>query len=220
MNQVGSVMQMKYFGALIILIILSGCSNPLNVLPPHNVEPSVKSIVSTDIPLPGSWKVIGVYNADHSIMTAGFLNETYVATGGVIGRMGYSDDGAQTWLVTNSMADCRYGMDIVSPELIWTCGGATHVRRSLDGGKTWQALANFGDFHSIRGPCHSASFLDEKTGWLATSHLFGTTSDGGLSWTMQALPESANKIATIDTYAPKEGYLLDQTGVLFLTQDN
>lgn len=168
----------------------------------------------------GTWKVIGVYKADHSIMTAGFLDELHVATGGVMGQMGYSDNGAQTWLVTNSAADCRYGMDIVSPELIWTCGGNTDVRRSVDGGKTWQALAGFGDRHSIRGPCHSVSFLDENIGWLTSSHIFGATTDGGTTWTMQSIPETANHIATIDTYAPGEGYLLDQSGVLFFTQDD
>jgi len=37
---------------------------------------------------------------------------------------------------------------------------------------------------------------------------------------MQALPETANKIATIDTYGSRDGYLLDQTGVLFFTVDD
>jgi len=168
----------------------------------------------------GAWQVVGIYSEDHSIMTAGFLNESYVVTGGVIGQMAYSSDGAATWLKTDSMADCRYGMEIVSPQVIWTCGGATHVRKSLDGGKTWLALAGFGDPHSIRGPCHSASFLDEATGWLATSKIFGTTLDGGASWSMRAIPESAHKIATIDTYKPGVGYLLDQQGVLFFTEDD
>ena len=170
--------------------------------------------------LPGPWQIVGIYNADQSIMTAGFLNEQVVATGGVVGQMGYSSDGAQTWLVTNAHADCRYGMDIVSPQVIWACGGATNVRKSVDGGKTWLMLAAFGDARTITNPCHSASFRDENVGWLANSNLFGTTLDGGLSWTMQALPETADKIATIDTYGSGEGYLLDQSGVLFFTQDD
>ncbi len=183
-------------------------STPTVVLPP------------TSTPLPGPWQIVGIYNADQSIMTAGFLNEQVVATGGVVGQMGYSNDGAQTWLVTDAHADCRYGMDIVSPQVIWACGGATNVRKSVDGGKTWQVLAAFGDPHTITNPCHSASFLDENVGWLANSNLFGTTIDGGATWIMQALPESANKIATIDTYKLGEGYLLDQSGVLFFTQDD
>jgi len=153
-------------------------------------------------------------------MTAGFLDELHVATGGVIGQMAYSSDGAKTWLNTDANSDCRYGIDIVSPQVIWACGGATNVRKSVDGGKTWQVLAAFGDPRTITNPCHSMSFLDETTGWLANSNLFGTTSDGGVTWTMQSLPETAKKIATIDTYGSGDGYLLDQSGVLFFTQDD
>jgi photosystem II stability/assembly factor-like uncharacterized protein len=197
--------QLGIHGMLIGIFLLGGCST------------SSQTLATS---MPASWSVIGVYNADHSIMTAGFLDETHVATGGVGGQMGYSGDAAQTWQVNNSVADCRYGMDIISPEVIWSCGGATHVRRSMDGGKTWQVLTNFGDPHSIRGACHSASFLDENVGWLSNSHIFGTTVDGGSSWQMQAIPATANKIATIDTYKSGEGYLLDQKGVLFFTDDN
>jgi photosystem II stability/assembly factor-like uncharacterized protein len=186
------------------------------------VSPTEEPIIPTSTPtrLPGPWQVIGVYNADQNIMTAGFLDTQYVATGGVVGQMAYSDDGAQTWLETDAASDCRYGIEIVSPQLIWTCGGATNVRRSVDGGRTWQVLTAFGDPRTITNPCHSMSFLDENTGWLANSNLFGTTVDGGVTWTMQDLPETAHKIATIDTYGGGEGYLLDQNGVLFFTQDD
>jgi hypothetical protein len=32
----------------------------------------------------GSWRMVGVYNENHSIMTADFLDEQYVATDGVL----------------------------------------------------------------------------------------------------------------------------------------
>ncbi len=168
----------------------------------------------------GPWQIVGVYDQSNSTMTAGFLDEQHVIIGGVIGQMAYSSDGAKTWLATDAHADCRYGLEIVSPGVIWTCGGATHVRRSINGGKTWEAVANFGDPRTITNPCHSMSFLDENTGWLANSNLFGSTTDGGESWIMAPIPETANKISTIDTYSPGEGYLLDQDGALFFTQDN
>ncbi|MBC7876018.1 MAG: hypothetical protein H7Y59_02505 [Anaerolineales bacterium] len=193
--------QTKLFGILVSLFILYSCSTNTN-------------------PLSGPWQVVGFYDEHQSIMTAGFLDETHVVTGGVIGQMAYSSDAAETWLETDSQADCRYGIEIVSPEVIWTCGGATNVRKSIDSGQTWQMLAAFGDPRTITNPCHSMSFLDEKIGWLANSNLFGTTTNGGLSWNMHTLPETANKIATIDTYLPNEGYLLDQNGVLFFTQDD
>jgi hypothetical protein len=188
----------RYWGVLIGLLLIYSCSGRQTA----------------------SWQMIGVYGNSHNIMAAGFLNEQVVATGGVGGEMAYSGDGAETWLVTNSMADCRYGMDIISPGLIWSCGGATHVRRSLDRGQTWETLANFGDPRTIRGACHSASFLDENTDWLANSNMFGTTTDGGASWNLRTLPETADKIATIDTFLPGEGYLLDQSGALFHTKDD
>lgn len=153
-------------------------------------------------------------------MTAGFLDEQHVATGGVVGQMGVSSDGANTWRITNSMADCRYGMDIVSPQVIWTCGGATHVRMSVDGGQTWLVKAAFGDPRTVRGACFAASFLDETTGWLANTNMFGTTTDGGDSWNLLPLPDTADRIATIYTYLPGEGYLLDQQGRLFHTNDD
>ncbi len=207
---------------LIGILFFCGCSSSSNAIPVEatiQIPPSAgPAPISTR--QPGPWQLIGVYDADQNIMTAGFLNEQVVATGGVVGEMGYSSDGAQTWLVTDAKSDCRYGMDIVNPDLIWTCGGMTHVRRSVDGGKIWQALTAFGDPRTITNPCHSASFLDENIGWLANSNLFGTTTDGGVTWSMRALPETADKVATIDTYKQGEGYLLDQSGVLFFTQDD
>jgi hypothetical protein len=207
---------------LLSFLLLYSCSYSQYPKPLVTIEPDVLTGTITQTPtlLPGYWQMLGVYNEDQSIMTAGFLDEQYVATGGVLGQMAYSSNGAETWLITNSMADCRYGIEIVSPEVIWTCGGATHVRKSVDGGKTWQVLAGFGNPRTIRSACHSMSFLDENIGWLANSNLFGTTADGGVSWSISPLPETAHEIATIDTYMPSEGYLLDQDGVLFFTQDN
>lgn len=206
---------------LVSIFLFSSCIAAPKSPPTSTVIPKISLAVSTPRPtrLPGPWQIVGVYTADQSIMTAGFYDETHVATGGVVGIMGYSDDAGKSWLVTDAKSDCRYGMDIISPQVIWACGGATHVRKSLDAGQTWEAVTNFGDARTITNPCHSASFIDENTGWLANSNLFGSTADGGQTWTMQPLPETAHKIATIDTYALNEGYLLDQKGALFFTQD-
>lgn len=212
----------QLLGMLLGLFLLAGCSINAAPSPTITAVPSVptEAIALAPTQPPGPWREIGVYTEKHSIMTAGFLDEQHVATGGVIGQMAYSSSGAETWLETDSLSDCRYGIEIVSPDLIWTCGGATQVRKSVDGGKTWEAVAAFGESGKITNPCRSMSFLDENIGWLANSNLFGTTIDGGDSWVMTPLPEKANQIATIDTYLPGEGYLLDKSGVLFFTQDN
>jgi photosystem II stability/assembly factor-like uncharacterized protein len=225
-------MDIKRREALAIWILLGSCLlwscsaspslAPTLTVSPKTQIPSTPTATLAPMPtrLPGPWQVVGVYSADHSIMTAGFLNEQVAATGGMLGQMAYSNNAAATWLVTDAHSDCRYGIEVVNPQVIFTCGGATQVRKSVDGGKTWQVLAAFGNYRTITNPCHSMSFLDENIGWLANSDLFGTTVDGGVTWTMQALPETANKVATIDTYDSGEGYLLDQSGVLFFTSDD
>jgi photosystem II stability/assembly factor-like uncharacterized protein len=64
------------------------------------------------------------------------------------------------------------------------------------------------------------SFHSDQVGWLANSEFFGFTEDGGQSWQIPPLPPEIHKIATLDSYPPGEGYLLDQEGVLFSSRDN
>ena len=96
------------------LLLLCGCSGSSDSVPSFLVssDPSISTqvIVSTSTTIPGPWQIVGVYNTDHSIMTAGFLDELHVATGGVIGQMGYSSAGAETWLVTDELLTNDYLM--------------------------------------------------------------------------------------------------------------
>lgn len=166
------------------------------------------------------WQWVAEYNEHHNIMTAGFLDEEFGITGGVSGEMHYTTDGGANWPEGENQSDCRYGMEIVDRQVAWTCGGMTHVRVSRDGGQTWQEAAAFGNYRTIKTPCHSMSFHNDRVGWLANDELFGYTEDGGQSWQTPPLPSTAHKIATLDSYAPGQGYLLDHKGVLFASQDN
>jgi len=69
-------------------------------------------------------------------------------------------------------------------------------------------------------PFHTVSFLDDNTGWLASLYMFGSTRDGGSTWTDVPQPRGLDDIASIDLVAPGKGYLLDFSGVLYSTQDN
>jgi photosystem II stability/assembly factor-like uncharacterized protein len=211
-------------------LVLSACGPqaapvPSPVLPSVTVTVTPVPATSTPVPaptftaLPGPWQVFAIHDEHQSIMTAGFLDETFGVTGGVFGYTNYTTDGGLTWPEGQNQSDCRYGLEVVSHDVAFTCGGMTHVRRSLDGGKTWQALAPFGD-PAMTNPCHSMSFLGADTGWLATSTVFGATYDGGQTWNYAPLPAEANRIETVETYAPGHGYLLDQSGVLFFSPDD
>ncbi len=95
--------------------------------------------------------------------------------------------------------------------VIWQCGMGP-VRMSADGAQTWQAVSDYGN-------CRLMSFWDANMGWIATAHQLGATTDGGITWDEVALPEGVQEIAAISLRTPTDGYLLDITGVLHITQD-
>jgi photosystem II stability/assembly factor-like uncharacterized protein len=216
--------QKNLFAVIFILLLSSGCHPQQTSFPVTGLitaDPlSLSSSDSVTTFFSTHWQAVAELNEHHNIMTAGFLNEQFGITGGVVGEMHYTTDGGQSWPTAVNQSDCRYGMEIVDRQIAWTCGGMTHVRLSKDGGKTWQEAAAFGNYRTIKTACHSMSFHDDKIGWLANSELFGFTEDGGQSWRTPPLPQEANKIATIDSYAPGQGYLLDQDGMLFSSHDN
>lgn len=169
-------------------------------------------------PSSNPWIVVGEYNVHHSVMTAGFLNESYGITGGVIGYMYHTMDGGKSWVEDVNSSDCRYGMEILDQEHAWTCGGMTHVRRSEDGGFTWQEAAPFGLVRD--GPCRLMSFVDPQNGWLASAHHMGVTADGAESWQIMEEPEGTEYIVGIGLYTPQHGYVMNSSGNLYHTTDD
>ncbi len=200
--------KLVYFPLLVVF--LYGC----------NAKPAVTA--STTRPAAtvqaAAWQPVAVHNVHHSVMTAGFLTEEFGITGGVIGIMYHTADGGATWNEGANQSDCRYGMDIVDTHVAWTCGGFSQVRLSTDGGRHWQAVTDFAQ--GTTRPCHTISFLDDRTGWLATLYQLGSTVDGGGTWQMLPQPAGIDDIAAVDLVAPGQGYLLDFSGVLYATRDN
>jgi photosystem II stability/assembly factor-like uncharacterized protein len=167
-----------------------------------------------------SWEVVAEYNVHHSVMTAGFLDESYGVTGGVVGHMYHTTDGGQSWQEDVNSSDCRYGMEILDAQHAWTCGGMTHVRRSEDGGRTWQEAASFGLVRD--GPCRLMSFIDTQNGWLASAHHMGVMADEAASWTIMNEPEGTDalQIVGIGLYEPHHGYIMNTSGALYHTNDD
>ena len=92
------------------------------------------------------------------------------------------------------------------------------IRVTSDGGLTWQVGTNFGS--SVPNHCRFLSFFDSQTGWAASPIVLGTTEDGSVTWTTANLPEGVTSIAAISLVTFGEGYLLDVSGRLHMTNDN
>ena len=85
---------------------------------------------------------------------------------------------------------------------------------STDGGKTWKAIAD-----KAGGMGCILTFADAKTGWLGFGNKFEMTTDGGASWKELALPEGVSKVAAVSLRTTTDGYLVDEDGILHITQD-
>jgi photosystem II stability/assembly factor-like uncharacterized protein len=209
---------------LLALTSLMGCAPvavpTATVLPPTTtvLPPTVApSAVPSLTPSAGPWKVIQQALYEQSIYQAGFLDDSFGIMVGYNGAVFYSTDSGQNWSQGNNTSYCRFGLDIVDRQTAWNCGNAGHVRVSTDGGKNWQAVADFGS--SEPDQCRFLSFLDARTGWAAAPELLGVTTDGGATWNTLALPEGIKDVAAIALRTATDGYLLDTTGTVFVTAD-
>ncbi len=85
---------------------------------------------------------------------------------------------------------------------------------STDGGKTWKLISP-----KAGGMGCILAFADTKTGWVGSGAKFQMTTDGGTTWNELVLPKDVSKVASISLRTPTDGYLVDDKGVLHITQD-
>lgn len=187
-------------------------------IPPTGV-PSTSTPIPASTSLPASpWKLVAVHTVQQNVMAAGFLTEEYGITAGTYpGIMFTTTDGGRHWYEGTNQSDCRYGLDIVDTQVAWTSGGAMNVRRSTDGGANFLPVSDYGQ--GTTQPFHTISFLDDTTGWIASLYMFGSTRDGGATWSDVPLPAGANDISSVLLVSPGTGFVLDFSGVLFHTED-
>ena len=217
---------------LLLASLLAACRGapaPIPSQTPASLDLNYQADTPTTVPNPvpsdtatppaGPWQLVAVHNVNQNVMAAGFLTEDYGITAGTApGLMFTTTDGGSHWVEGTNQSDCRYGIDIVDTRVGWTSGGAMNVRRSTDSGANWLPVSDYG--LGTTKPFHTISFLDDSTGWIASLYMFGSSRDGGTSWSDVPLPTGLNDISSVLLVAPDTGFLLDFSGVLYHTQDN
>lgn len=180
--------------SVIVALSVAGCDAPAS---------DWKVIRECDIPMNDKSNVVG------------FLNDSYALSVGFGGMIKTSGDGGKTWTKARNQSLCRLSLDIVDSNLSWTGGNGSHVRVTKDGGKTWEAVTDcrLGSAHM------SIDFLDDKTGWIASTKRIAATDDGGATWTELRVPEGMDDIATLAIRSANEGHILTKSGILYGTSD-
>ncbi|MBN2386910.1 MAG: hypothetical protein JXB85_07810 [Anaerolineales bacterium] len=162
-----------------------------------------------------AWQVLATPRAEFLTLLVGFNDTTFGISIGEDGLLFHTGDGGQTWLEADNQSMGLYGLEIVDGEVAFACGQGNQVRQTVDGGLTWQVMADFGA--GFPNHCRFMSFSDARTGWAATPSMLGTTTDGARSWTQAGLPDGVSSVAAISQYAPGEGFVLDVSGSLYAT---
>ena len=204
--------RMAIYG-LLGIIVLAG-----QALTTHSQRPAtapdqweiVRQIEYDTIPKENLQGEIGRAYLRYLVSLAGFHTDTFGITIGPDDDARFTTDGGQNWTKAPSELMCRYGLEIVDENVAWHCGnGGTRV--TTNSGRTWQTVEP--------SECPNLSFLDAQLGWSASPTRLQATADGGASWHTIALPPDIEEIATVALRTPDDGYVLDTSGDLYVTED-
>lgn len=155
------------------ILSLAGCNKEPEAPQPIPAEPSTWELVSEDKFVFSSY-LVGYYDDDSA------------ASMGYNGEVHYYDPAEKSWPFSENKSLCRYGMDMVNENIIYTCGNGGHVTKSVDGGKTYTKMTSFAADASDQGVM--MSFCDENNGLVASVSQLAITADGANTWTDIAVP--------------------------------
>jgi len=172
-------------------------------------------------PCQTSWQKVVDVNPTQRIYIAGFGDAAHGITGGYFGATYDTVDGGKTWTKAKNYSLCRWGLDIVSDTIAFTCGSGGDNRKTADGGQTWTEMADFGP-DQPPDQCRFISFVDAKTGWVAAPAVMARTSDAGATWTQVKLPDGMDKVAALDLLGDTQltALVLGADGKIYKSVDN
>jgi len=164
------------------------------------------------------WTVVRSMHFGQSTLSVMFGDENFGIAGDLTGKIYYTEDGGTTWTGTIEAGASRAALEILEGDRkMWYLGVGGDLEFSTDRGHTWESA---GPFPWTR---HSEyiSFADELTGWGMTTEQpdFYATADGGRTWNALPFPEGMGAPAALHLRTPRDGYILDTAGSLFVSAD-
>lgn len=195
---------------LFVLLSLCGCLGGTGSISTEAAAPVESGCGS------GLWTVLRTMDFSQPTLSVMFRDVSFGISTDLAGGIHYTEDGGTTWNYATTSGLSRVALEM-NGNLIWHVGYGGSVTRSRDDGHSWQVMSSL----PYGGHIEYMTFADETTGWAVTTELrsFFVTRDGARTWNRFNFPERMGRPAAIHLRTPREGYLLDTNGNLFVTND-
>jgi hypothetical protein len=199
--------QRLFFCILTGLLLSTGCAGIAQTTPSSNPD-----CTSDD------WTIVRAMHFGQSTLSVMFGDESFGVATDLGGGIHYTEDGGSTWTYTIKAGLSRVALEVSEGNRrIWHIGLGGDVLLSTDRAHTWQEVGPF----PHNGHVEYVSFSDENNGWGVTTELrtIFSTADGGKTWSAHPFPEEMGRPAALHLRTPRDGYLLDTAGHLFISSD-
>lgn len=164
------------------------------------------------------WNEFKTVTVSNQSYIGGFNDENFGITVGYSGESKYSTDGGKNWSEGENSSLCRFGLAIINDQVAYSCGNGSNVRKTRDGGKTWQAVKDYGKFEPNH--CRYLSFINENEGIIASPEQLGITKNSGEEWTDIALPNDIGDILGIFYSDKKVMYIVDSNKQIYISKSS
>lgn len=161
-----------------------------------------------------TWEIATETKFDFTSNLMGYDDKDNAISIGYAGEIHHFSPDATDWPRSDNASLCRFGMDVVDGEICYTCGNGGQITKSVDGGKTFVKMADFG--LSSPNACKLISFCDKDNGIVASSIKLAITSDGAESWTELDVP---GRILALRMASPEVFYCICDDFNFYTTSD-
>ncbi len=175
---------------------------------------NTKDKESTEKTVSSKWETVKEIKPETGIYLTGFYDASYGVSVGYAGKIQYTADGGNTWNQAKNTSLCRFGLELATDKVGYTCGNGGNVTKTTDGGATWTPVTDFGD--SEPQQCKTLSFVNENLGMISSSKRLAITEDGAKTWKELTPPEEITGLRFI---SENKCYLIGAKGNLYLSTD-
>lgn len=179
-----------------------------------------------------SWQAVslptcsGVFGS-YTVSQVQFTDALQGWVSGTCGLMRTSD-GGQSWVVVSSQAKPSQ-FRFVTDQVAWASAGSTSIRRSIDGGVSWQqhefkTLFPEDEYGGSLTRVLKTAYQGEQHAWVAMARTSSSkdalfrTRDGGTTWQALSLPAYV-RVGGLQFVSANRGWLLDALGAIYRTED-